>query len=201
MAGDAVPGQPRTQLGKLVRRIAARQQVQHALERRCEAIRKTARLDAPSDTARRPRPAPRRPWRPAAEPARPADCAGSAWPRPRPPSSAERRRRRRAGRRGTWEKRCPTNARRLDAPLGPPAESRTRPTAAPRSGSPDRRRPCRSPTPATTWRRSPAIGLVSSGLRSAGECPWRSSRDEPTRSPRPPPRSPPLPDVRPGGGC
>ena len=146
-----VPDDPGPQLGELVGRVAAGQQVEGGRAGRRRTGRRSWPPPGPGGPGRR---GASRPWRRrprSAGPARRAGCGGSGSPRsgpgacgrPPPPPPADRP--------DAWGRTCPGWARPPGGRPGPPAAGPGSPPPATRPGSPDRPPPCRCRAPATRW--------------------------------------------------
>ena len=155
-AADPVPGDARPQLRELVRGIAAREHVEHALE---GGARKIGEGRGPADEAVQVVDPGRRRRRDRDD-LLCEDVEGvarvRASPRPCLPASAPWRPRPRGGRPDTSERGSREKARRRRVPRGRSAACPTRSTAGPRSGRRDPPRPCRCRARARTSPRSPA---------------------------------------------
>ena len=133
-ARDAVPDQPRPQLGELVAGVAARQHVEHRVEHAALGSPRTGRPGGPAAPGRRPASRPSPPWRRSAGPARRAGCAGMRSPRSPRRASARRPPLPAPGRRGTWGRSRRGTPRRPGDRPGRSAAARWPPRAATRPG-------------------------------------------------------------------
>ena len=154
--GDAVPDEPRLELGEFVAGVGAGEHAEDAIEDVAGQRLVRRRPRRWSGTARRRSNGPSRSSRRSAGRGRRAGCAGSSWPRSRPRACASSRRPPRAGRLGTSGRSRPCWAPRPGGPPDRPVAGRGRRSSGSRPGSRGRPRPCRCRAPGSTSR--PARG-------------------------------------------